>query len=88
MTFPSPTTGERVGMSFIVPRTREDLERRSAMHKVWADACLGFMGRMPDYLNVNLMGAGTAAEYFGQCRPEFADNARNYFEYVRETIWR
>ena len=69
MTFPSPTTGERVGMSFIVPRTREDLERRSAMHKVWADACLGFMGRMPDYLNVNLMGAGTAAEYFGQCRP-------------------
>src|SRR3954454_11622827 len=84
MTFPSPTTGDRVGMSFIVPRTRDDLERRSAMHKVWADACLGFMGRMPDYLNVNLMGAGTAAEYFGQCRPEFADNARNYFEYVRE----
>ena len=84
MTFPSPSTGDRVGMSFIVPRTREDLERRSAMHKVWADACLGFMGRMPDYLNVNLMGAGTAAEYFGQCRPEFADNARNYFEYVRE----
>jgi 4-hydroxyphenylacetate 3-monooxygenase len=84
MTFPSPSTGERVGMSFIVPRTREDLERRSAMNKVWADACLGFMGRMPDYLNVNLMGAGTAAEYFGQCRPDFADNARNYFEYVRE----
>ena len=84
MTFPSPSTGDRVGMSFIVPRTREDLERRSAMNKVWADACLGFLGRMPDYLNVNLMGAGTAAEYFGQCRPEFADNARNYFEYVRE----
>jgi 4-hydroxyphenylacetate 3-monooxygenase len=84
MTFPSPTTGDRVGMSFIVPRTREDLERRSEMNKVWADACLGFMGRMPDYLNVILMGAGTAAEYFGQCRPEFADNARNYFEYIRE----
>jgi 4-hydroxyphenylacetate 3-monooxygenase len=84
MTFPSPTTGDRVGMSFIVPRTRQDLERRSEMHKVWADACLGFMGRMPDYLNVNLMGAGTAAEYFGQCRPKFADNARNYFDYIRE----
>jgi 4-hydroxyphenylacetate 3-monooxygenase len=84
MTFPSPTTGDRVGMSFLVPSTREDLARRSAMHKVWADACLGFMGRMPDYLNVNLMGAATAADYFGQCRPEFADNARNYFEYVRE----
>jgi 4-hydroxyphenylacetate 3-monooxygenase len=84
MTFPSPTSGERVGMSFIVPHTREDLERRSVMNKVWADACLGFMGRTPDYLNVNLMGAGTAADYFAQCRPQFADNARNYFEYVRE----
>ena len=35
MTFKSPTSGERVGMSFIVPETREDLARRSAMHRRW-----------------------------------------------------
>jgi 4-hydroxyphenylacetate 3-monooxygenase len=64
MTFASPTSGEPVGMSFIVPTTREDLERRSAMHQVWANAHLGFMGRTPDYLNVNVMAAGTAAEFF------------------------
>ncbi len=80
MTFTSPTSGDRVGRSFIVPRTREDLVRRSEMHKVWADATLGFMGRLPDYLNVNVMAAGTSGNFFGQ----YSDNMTRYFEYVRE----
>src|SRR5690606_22146871 len=42
MTFESPTSGDRVGMSFLVPETREDLERRSEMHQIWANAHLGF----------------------------------------------
>lgn len=84
MTFESPTTGDRVGTSFLVPESREDLERRSEMHRTWADAHLGFMGRAPDYLNVNVMAAGTAAEYFARCRPEFGRNIAAYFEHVRE----
>ena len=64
--------------------TREDLERRSEMHRVWASAHLGFMGRAPDYLNVNVMAAGMAPAYFAQCRPEFGENIANYFEHVRE----
>ena len=84
MTFKSPSTGDRVGMSFIVPETRDDLERRSDMHRIWANAHLGFMGRAPDYLNVNVMAAGVAPDYFSQCRPEFGANIANYFEYVRE----
>ena len=31
MTFVSPTSGERLGLSFIIPRTRAELERRRAM---------------------------------------------------------
>ena len=69
MTYVEPSTGERVGLSFIVPTTKDDLARRSAMNKVWADATLGFMGRTPDYLNVNVMAAGMAADYFSQKRP-------------------
>jgi 4-hydroxyphenylacetate 3-monooxygenase len=84
MTFESPTTGDRVGMSFVVPRTKEDLEKRSAMNKVWADTTLGFLGRSPDYMNANVMGAGTAPAYFAQCDSRFGDNMANYFEYVRE----
>ncbi len=84
MTFTSPSSGDRVGMSFIVPETREDLERRSAMHQVWANAHLGFMGRTPDYLNVNVMAAGMAADFFARNDPRFGPNMANYFELVRE----
>jgi 4-hydroxyphenylacetate 3-monooxygenase len=84
MTFASPSSGERVGMSFIVPKTRDDLRRRAAMHKVWADASLGFIGRSPDYLNVNVMAAAQAADYFAQCDARFGENMRAYFEHVRE----
>ena len=84
MTFESPTSGDRVGMSFLVPETRDDLERRSVMHQTWANTHLGFMGRAPDYLNVNVMAAGVASDYFAQCRPEFGRNIANYFELVRE----
>ena len=30
MTYVSPSTGDRVGLSFLIPRTREDLERRAS----------------------------------------------------------
>ena len=84
MTYVSPTTGDRVGLSFITPRTREDLERRRGMITHWARTTFGLMGRTPDFLNVALMSMGAAAEYCGQNRPEFQQNIQNYYEYTRE----
>lgn len=84
MTYESPSSGERVGMSFLEPKSIEDLEKRAAMHKVWADASLGFIGRAPDYLNVNVMAAARAADYFAQCDPRFGENIKNYYQHVRE----
>ena len=37
MTYRSPSTGDRVGISFLQPRTKEDLARRAAMMRAWAD---------------------------------------------------
>ncbi|HEX7003616.1 MAG TPA: 4-hydroxyphenylacetate 3-monooxygenase, oxygenase component [Trueperaceae bacterium] len=84
MTYTSPTTGDRVGLSFLETLTRDDLVRRSRMHKVWADSSLGFIGRAPDYINVNLMAAARAADYFAQNDPRFGENIRDYYEHVRE----
>ncbi len=84
MTYESPDSGERVGMSFLEPRSKEDLKRRATMHKVWADASLGFIGRAPDYLNVNVMAAARAADYFAQCDPRFGENMKRYYQHVRE----
>ena len=84
MTFPSPTSGDPVGLSFMLPRTQEDLLRRRAMMTQWAWVGCGMMARTPDFMNVSITGWAGAAEYFGRNRPEFADNVRNYFEFIRE----
>ncbi len=84
MTYVSPSSGERVGLSFLEPSSREDLRRRARMHKVWADASLGFIGRSPDYLNVNLMAAARAAPYFDLQDGRYGEHMRRYYEFVRE----
>jgi 4-hydroxyphenylacetate 3-monooxygenase len=55
LTYPSPATGDRVATSFLIPRTAEDLAKRSRAYKVWADASCGMLGRTGDYLNSALM---------------------------------
>ncbi len=84
MTYMSPTTGERVGLSFIIPRTREELERRRDMMLTWARATCGMMGRSPDFMNVTFAAWAGAADYFARGRREFADNLVRYYEYLRE----
>ncbi|MDQ3397062.1 MAG: 4-hydroxyphenylacetate 3-monooxygenase, oxygenase component [Deinococcota bacterium] len=84
LTYTSPSSGKPVGMSFLEPKSKEDLKRRSAGYKLWADHTLGLMGRTPDYLNAVLTGYAGAADFFAQDDPRFGDNIRHYYEFVRE----
>jgi 4-hydroxyphenylacetate 3-monooxygenase len=84
MTYISPTTGDRVGLSFIIPRTREELEKRGKMMLHWARATCGMMGRSPDFMNVNFSAWAAAADYFAPKHPEFKTNMVRYYEYLRE----
>src|SRR5881296_4244791 len=84
MTYVSPTSGERLGLSFVIPRTREDLARRGAMMLRWARTTCGMMGRSPDFMNVTFAAWAAAASYFARGRPEFGDNIRRYYEYISE----
>ena len=84
MTFDSPSTGNRVGLSFLTPKTIGDLERRRVMMHHWARTTCGMMGRSPDFMNVNMMAMASAGDYFAQNRPEFKRNIQNYYEHIRE----
>ena len=64
MTFTPPDGGEPAGLSFIIPRTREDLERRRVMMLHWARTTCGMMGRSPDFMNVTFAAWAGAADYF------------------------
>jgi 4-hydroxyphenylacetate 3-monooxygenase len=84
MTYRSPSTGQPVGLSFIIPRTQDDLVRRREMMLRWARATCGMMGRSPDFMNVTFAAWAASADYFGRGRPQFADNMRRYYEHIRE----
>ncbi|MCZ6873176.1 MAG: 4-hydroxyphenylacetate 3-monooxygenase, oxygenase component [bacterium] len=84
MTYVSPTSGDRVGLSFITPQTSHDLEQRHTMMRHWARVSCGMMGRTPDFLNVSFMAMAAAGDYFAQNRPEFKQNIQRYYEHIRE----
>src|SRR5260221_12262531 len=82
MTFASPSSGDKVGLSFIEPRSVDDLIRRRGMIKIWMDKTCGMFGRSPDFLNVMLTGLAAAAPEFGRGDKRFADNIRAYPVYA------
>ena len=84
LTFASPTTGDRVGISFLVPRSEHDLQRRREGMTVWARHANGFLGRTGDYLNSALTALATAKSFFARADPVFAERIGAYFEHARE----
>lgn len=84
MTYVSPASGARVGLSHISPETRDDLTRRRAMMKTWSDYTCGMYPRSPDFLNVMIAAYAGAAGEFGKGRADFAANVSAYHDLVRE----
>ncbi|HLI37178.1 MAG TPA: 4-hydroxyphenylacetate 3-monooxygenase, oxygenase component [Streptosporangiaceae bacterium] len=84
LTYESPATGDRVGTSFLVPYTCDDLVRRREAFQAWASHSLGMLGRTGDYLNSALMALATARDWLGQADPAFGENITRYYEQVRE----
>ncbi|HTZ06784.1 MAG TPA: 4-hydroxyphenylacetate 3-monooxygenase, oxygenase component [Gaiellaceae bacterium] len=80
MTYESPTSGERVGTAFLQPTSVDDVARRGAAMRVWAEHSLGNLGRTGDYCSSAVMAMAGAEEWFG----EFGPNVRAYYEHVRE----
>ncbi len=80
MTYISPKTGERVGLSYLQPKTREDIARRRKMYRHWHDHTLGMFGRAPDFVNVMLSSFASGAEAFGP----YAKNMTAYYEKARD----
>jgi anthranilate 3-monooxygenase (FAD) / 4-hydroxyphenylacetate 3-monooxygenase len=84
MTYPSPTTGQPVSTSFLVPRTREELIKKRQHFKLRADHNFGFMGRSPDFMNQFVTGWHLMADRFARAGARYGDNATRYYEHVRE----
>ena len=84
LTYPSPSSGDRVNASFLVPRTVADLERRREATSCWAEYSQGFLGRTGDYMNGCLTALSAAEQWFARADPMFGENIRRYYEFCRE----
>ena len=87
LTYPSPTTGDPVNVSFLIPRTLEDLERRRAGIQVWAEYSNGFLGRTGDYMNSSLTALAAAKKWFERADPVYGERIEAYYEKARENDW-
>lgn len=84
MLYTSPSSGEQVGMTFLQPKSIDDLIVRREAITEWAKVSGGMMGRSPDYLNAEVMAMGAAYDFFSEGDPLLVENAKNYYEYARE----
>ena len=84
MSFTSPSSGQPVALSFMIPETNDDLPRRRAALEIVARHVYGMLGRTPDYVNIQLTSMRQMASLYGRNDKRYRDNLIQYHEYARE----
>ncbi len=79
-----PETGKPIGAMWLVPRTAEDLGRRRAVHRFWAEGSYGLMGRTPDHVASVLTGLAGWRQLFDRGGERFGDNVVRFHTRARE----
>src|SRR5437016_701654 len=84
LTMPSPSSSGRISLSWIIPRTKEDLVRRRRLTELMMRRTGGVVGRPPEFMALVVLGLYDARDMLAEEDPAFADNAVRYFEPRRE----
>jgi 4-hydroxyphenylacetate 3-monooxygenase len=82
--YDSPKSGLKVGRSFMMAKTREELCSVSRAMRVWEDHTRGLMGRLPIYLNRAAMAFAGSAAFFAEGDSRFGANVTRHYERMRE----
>ena len=84
LTYLSPSSGDPVNASFLIPRTESDLARRRKAFSAWTGFSHGFLGRSGDYMNSSLTALASAERFFAKAGPVYGARIRAYYELARE----
>ncbi len=79
--------GGRSGLSFIQPKSIDEVRKRSRMMAAWANFSGGMLGRTPDYLNASIAAMAAARDFFAASDPRFGDSISNYYLEARKHDW-
>ncbi|MDE0384999.1 MAG: hypothetical protein OXI22_14015 [Defluviicoccus sp.] len=76
--------GERYSSWFLMPRTRDDLRKRTETHRRIASWTHGLLGRSPDHVASFVTGLAMRPDLFDGIRQGFGDNMVRYYRHMRE----
>jgi 4-hydroxyphenylacetate 3-monooxygenase len=82
-TYRDPATGERHGAMWLVPRSAEYLEARRRVHRFWAEASYGLMGRTPDHVACVLSAFAGSPQLFARGGARYGDNVVRFHARAR-----
>ena len=87
MTFVSPESGNRCSMSWLIPRSADDLKKKRRNSEVWTSQSWGQLGRAPDVLAPYIISlyrsrGKLSSVKHPQC--DFGENVGNYHRYCME----
>lgn len=80
MTFSIQDKKESVGLSYLQPKTKQDLKRRRKMIEHWARHTHGMIGRSPDYMNTAIMSYAASAPLLKGRNNCFPENIQSLYE--------
>jgi 4-hydroxyphenylacetate 3-monooxygenase oxygenase component len=87
MTFISPATGNRCSLSWLLPQSHEDLQKKRRNSEIWNEQCWGQLGRGPDILApyiITLYDLRDTLSAMQHPRCDFGANVVNYYHYCLE----
>lgn len=84
MSFFLPGKEEPIGISYLQPKTKEDVKRRRKMMEYWAKHTHGMMGRSPDYMNTVIMSFASSASILDGRENCFPENIQSLYERAME----
>ncbi|MFC7322001.1 4-hydroxyphenylacetate 3-monooxygenase, oxygenase component [Halobacillus campisalis] len=82
MYYQSKGKGEKFGTSYLIPKSRSDLEKRRKMSQVWARHTAGLMGRSPDYMNTALAAFASSVHLLKNQPNCFPEHLTAFYEYA------
>ena len=84
MTYESPTDGRPVNLSWLVPRSVEDLRRRRLAIEAWSELSYGYLGRSPDHVASFFAGFSGSLDTFAKAGDRYAENVQRFYERARD----
>ena len=83
-TYVEPETGRRFSTGWLIPRNKDDLERRRRLLEFSTDRTLGIFGRPPDYGPTLAMGFLAAMHKIEEKHPEAPEKITRFIDFGRD----